>query len=156
MINRHPPRDQFHLAKAKTPARRRSASRITSCPRTLLAKSSWAFAPSTLLLLKISAWTTVCCPLGLRFAQRSTITFAYRGAQLCLLRGAANPANKEPSGVNRPIVPRSDGPAVRMTPCFAGDNPPIAAGESLSQPEDFPQTFCLGSPFLHSSPWHPH
>jgi hypothetical protein len=51
-INGHPPRDQFSLAKAETPARRRLASRLTSCPRTLLVKSSWAFAPSTLLLLQ--------------------------------------------------------------------------------------------------------
>jgi hypothetical protein len=42
-INRHSPQDQFHLAKEETPARRRLASRITSCPRILLVKSSWAF-----------------------------------------------------------------------------------------------------------------
>jgi hypothetical protein len=51
-LNRHPPQDQLHLAKAETPARRRLASKLTSCPRTLLVKSSWAFAPSTLLLLQ--------------------------------------------------------------------------------------------------------
>jgi hypothetical protein len=51
-INRHPPQDQFHLAKAETPARRRLASTLSSCPRTLPVKSSWVFAPSTLLLLQ--------------------------------------------------------------------------------------------------------
>jgi hypothetical protein len=88
MINRHPPRDQFHLAKAKTPARRRSASRITSCPRILLVKSSWAFAPSTLLLLKISALDHRLLPARppLRTTQhyyfcisRRTIVLAYQG-----------------------------------------------------------------------------
>src|ERR1700722_720982 len=53
-ISQHPHHRSIHLAKAKMPATLGPASKLTSFPRVLLVKSSWAFTPSTLLLLGIN------------------------------------------------------------------------------------------------------
>ena len=96
-ISHHPHLHQFHLAKSEMPATRRLASRITSFPRTLLVKSSWAFTPSTLLLLRIKRFgPPLVARQAPRSAQHSIITSAYRGAQ--------RPRKKNPPGVNRRAV----------------------------------------------------
>jgi hypothetical protein len=104
-INHHPHLHQFHLAKSEMPAMRRLASRITSFPRTLLVKSSWAFTPSTLLLRRIKRFgPPLVARQAPRSAQHSIITSAYRGAQ--------RPRKKNPPGVNQRAsagVPGSSG-----------------------------------------------
>src|ERR1700681_1406687 len=96
-INHHPHLNQFHLAKSEMPATRRLASRITSFPRTLLVKSSWAFTPSSLLLLRIKRFgPPLAARQAPRSAQHSITTSAYRGAQ--------RPRKKNPPGVNRRAV----------------------------------------------------
>ena len=63
-ISQHAHHRPIHLSKAEMPATRGLASKITSFPRVLLVKSSWASTPSTLPLLGINeliVWTTVGC-----------------------------------------------------------------------------------------------
>src|SRR3984893_9529950 len=79
-ISQHPHHRPIHLATAEMPATRGLASKITSFPRVLLVRSSWACTPSTLLLLGIKRFGP---PLVAREAprseQHSIITSAWRG-----------------------------------------------------------------------------
>src|SRR5260370_24042320 len=85
------------------PATRGLASKITSFPRVLLVKSSWAFTPSTLLLLGIKRFgPPLVAHQAPRSAQHSIITSAYRGAQSPRQQ---KPAGREPAGL-RSWVPR--------------------------------------------------
>src|SRR5260370_18717169 len=116
-ISHRPHLPRFHRAKSEMPATRRVASRITSSPSTLLVKSSWAFTPSTSLLLGIKRFgPPLVARQAPRSAQHSIITSAYRGAQ--------RPRKKNPAGVNRRAsagVPGSSGELIpklhsRLTP----------------------------------------
>jgi hypothetical protein len=95
-ISHHPHLHQFHLAKSEMPATRRLASRITSFPRTLLVKSSWAFTPSTLLLLRIKRFgPPLVARQAPRSAQHSIITSAL---SRCTKAAQEKPAGREPAG----------------------------------------------------------
>src|SRR3984893_11875112 len=109
-ISQHPHHRPIHLATAEMPATRGLASKITSFPRVLLVKSSWAFTPSTLLLLGIKRFgPPLVAREAPRSAQHSIITSAYRGAQRPLQQNPprALVAGPDIGTKNRPGVSRA-------------------------------------------------
>jgi hypothetical protein len=68
----------------------------------------------------------------------------------------ASNARKNVEAKSRTINDESSRPAAKTKEKPAGINRGECGRKPLSQPVDFPRTFCPDSPSLRSSPWHPH